>query len=120
MPAWWHELLTISDELVIADDSLPPTFLLGAFGEVFAARAAELTQEQRGQVLGLLEHVLANGTEGDRSLVATGFLEALLNAWDKGFELRTVWDDLGPDSRAYCLAWNTFTGIDSPDWMRPR
>ena len=48
----------------------------------------------------------------------TGFFEALLNTWDKGFDLRSVWADMGPKSRAYCHAWNEFTGIETPGWMR--
>ncbi|MET9883781.1 hypothetical protein ABZZ20_11660 [Streptomyces sp. NPDC006430] len=120
MPPWWHDLLAVSDELVIVDDDLPPTFLLAKFGEVFAAHASELTHDHRRRVLNLLEQVLTDGTEKDQALVATGFLEALLNAWDEGFELRTVWDDLGPESQAHCLAWNKFAGVDSPDWMRLR
>ncbi|MEU4358950.1 hypothetical protein [Streptomyces virginiae] len=120
MPPWWHDLLAVSDELVIVDDDLPPTLLLAEFGNVFAAHASELTHDQRRQVLNLLEQVLTDGTEADGALVATGFLEALLNAWDNGFELRTVWDDLGPDSQAHCLAWNKFAGVDSPAWMRLR
>ncbi|MCH0566902.1 MULTISPECIES: hypothetical protein [unclassified Streptomyces] len=50
--------------------------------------------------------------------MATGFFEALLNAWDNGFTLQAVWEYVGPESRAHCPAWNRFAGIESPDWMR--
>ncbi|WP_159393325.1 hypothetical protein [Streptomyces rimosus] len=50
--------------------------------------------------------------------MVTGFLEALLMAADRGLDLRTVWGDLGTESRAACLALNEFWGVESPGWMR--
>jgi hypothetical protein len=142
-PDWWSEFMAVSDVLAAEDQSevqrwrgptepdddggSPPetagsepplTLRLGALGDAFAKHAGELTPGQRRTFLGIVERVVATGTEADRSAVATGFLEALLNAYDEGFDLRSIWPDLGPESRAYCLAWNEFTGVSSPDWMR--
>ncbi|MFE2407648.1 hypothetical protein ACFXDE_04805 [Kitasatospora sp. NPDC059408] len=61
--------------------------------------------------------VAMNGDEADRIAVATGFFESLLNAWDDGFGLASVRPAVGPESRAYCRAWNDFGGIESPAWM---
>jgi hypothetical protein len=49
--------------------------------------------------------------------MATGFLEAVLSTSGQGSGLASLWADMGPKSRAYCLAWNDFTGVDSPGWM---
>ncbi len=100
-----------------ADDP-PLTVRLGDLADAFARHATELTPAQRRDFLGILERVVATGSPSDRDAVGTGFLEALLNAYDKGFDLRSAWADLGPVSRAYCRAWNEFTGVPSPDWMR--
>lgn len=100
------------------DDVPPLTVRLGTLGRVFGERSAEFSHEQSRRVLRLLEQVQAEGSAQDGTAVATGFFEALLNTWDKGFDLRSVWADMGPKSRAYCHAWNEFTGIETPGWMR--
>jgi hypothetical protein len=136
-PSWWSEVLAASHQLAAADrrtvarwrgdadadaeaaDDVPPlTIRLGYLAQAFAAHSAELTEQQRVQMLAVLERVLATGSDPERDAVATGFFEALLAEWDKGFDLRQVWPLLGPESRAYCLSWNAFLGIESPDWMR--
>jgi hypothetical protein len=122
-----------------APDDVPPlTVRLGTLGRVYAERSTEtraqtphpsraqgqgrsepgFSEAQTRELFRLLEDVLANGGAADGDAVATGFFEALLNAWDAGFDLRSVWPALGPDSRAYCRAWNDFTGVETPDWMR--
>jgi hypothetical protein len=116
---WFDELLSVSDVLAAADEAdLPLIVRLGGVGRAFAAHAAELTPDQLRRVGALIERILATGSRQDRDAMATGFLEALLAAWDRGFDLRSVWPMLGPESRAYCLAWNSFSGVDSPNWMR--
>ncbi|WP_053846390.1 hypothetical protein [Streptomyces sp. NRRL B-24085] len=133
-PAWWEKLTGVSEVLAEADraeirswrgpaaqdgDEVPPlTVRLAALGRVFAERSADLTPEQTRALFRRLEEVQAADGERYGSAVATGFFEALLNAWDKGFDLRSVWPALGPHSRAYCRAWNGFTGVPTPDWMR--
>ena len=141
-PAWWQDLTGSSEALTVEDreqvqkwhdnaqaddglraerveeDEFPLTIRLAYLAKAFARRANELTPDQRRQVLRVLEQVLFDGSEYDRTAVATGFFEALLSASDQGFDLRLVWDDMGPESRAYCLAWNEFTGVKAPDWMK--
>jgi hypothetical protein len=142
-PPWWQDLiggievLEAGDQYQVEDwrddshthddsedahedeDDLPLTIRLAHLGRAFAENVDRLTGSQRRQVLGVLEHVLVDGSEYDKNAVATGFFEALLGRWDNGFDLRSVWADVGPESRAYCLAWNRFTGIESPEWMLP-
>ncbi|MET8082492.1 hypothetical protein [Micromonospora sp. NPDC005237] len=66
-----------------------------------------------------LDAVLADGDQYEKDVVATGFLESLLAAADRGFDLRRVWHELGPRSQQYCRDWNAFAGVRSPDFMRP-
>ncbi|GAA1125673.1 DUF7674 family protein [Kitasatospora arboriphila] len=115
-PDWCRQILAISD-LLSVDETLPGTLLASSLGDSFASHAHELTTLQCEQVLAVIENMLATGSEQDRAAAATGFLEALLDAWDRGFELRTVWSSFGPISRSYCLEWNEFSGIASPEWM---
>ncbi|MEU0950204.1 hypothetical protein ABZ379_47340 [Streptomyces canus] len=124
-----HEVLAEADRAEIqgwrgpaaqeGDDDAPPlTVRLGTLGRVFAEHSAGFTPEQTRRLFRLLEEIQVNDGGRYANAVATGFFEALLNAWDKGFDLRSVWPALGPDSRAHCRAWNDFTGVETPDWMR--
>ncbi|MBP2471798.1 hypothetical protein JOF53_000670 [Crossiella equi] len=128
MPVRWDQLLDTS-ELLAADDSdwmadwldedAPVTVRLGNFARSFATHFSSLSPSQHRRVLGLLEEVLQDERDPDSDAVATGFLEALLASADRGrFDLRAAWADFGPATRTYCLAWNKFSGVDSPEWMR--
>ncbi|MFF1787391.1 hypothetical protein ACFVX9_13100 [Kitasatospora sp. NPDC058243] len=137
-PPWWEELIGVSDALADADradveswrglsagtveedeDDVPPlTLRLGTLGRVFGEQSAEFTPEQSRRVLQLLERIQAQGSDEEKGAVATGFFEALLNTWDEGFDLGSVWADVGPECRAHCRSWNDFTGVDTPGWMR--
>ncbi|MFC8448743.1 hypothetical protein [Kitasatospora sp. NPDC057223] len=125
-PPWLGELLAEVEPLAADDhvaalrdpDWLPGTIRLGRIGQSFADRADELTPAQRRLVLRVLERELAVGSEETVAAIATGFFEALLNAWDQGFDLRPAWEEMGPESRAHCRAWNRFGGIREPGWMR--
>ncbi|GGX86535.1 DUF7674 family protein [Streptomyces hiroshimensis] len=140
-PAWWDELMSVSDALAAADraevaywrggaedgredsheDDVPPvTLRLAALGREFASHAHELTAEQQHRFLGVLEDVLRTGSEADGTAVATGFFESLLNAWNGGFDLQAAWAGVGAESQACCLDLNQFWGIESPEWMLPR
>ena len=115
--------MTVSPELATddqaeveewGDDDFPLTIRLARLARSFARHAPAFTPEQRQRVLEVLEWVLSTGSQSERDAVATGFFEALLAAADTGFDLHLVWNDLGPESRAYCVAWNEFTGVQWP------
>ncbi|WP_156892995.1 hypothetical protein [Actinokineospora enzanensis] len=69
------------------------------------------------RVFAILESVLVDGTEADGRVVATGFFEVLVTEYRHGFDLRTAWFHMGPESRLYCLAWNKALGNEPPEWM---
>ncbi|MGJ7905773.1 hypothetical protein ACOQFL_04765 [Actinopolyspora sp. H202] len=136
----WAELPGISPELAAADRAAvdawhadeadgasedaeagadyPVLLRLAELGSSFAARANRMSAWQRERLLGRLEEVLVSGTEHEQDAVATGFLEALVTAYDHGdFDLATVWHELGEESRHYIKIWNTRTGVAVPYWM---
>ncbi|GAA1121840.1 hypothetical protein [Kitasatospora arboriphila] len=106
IPPWWEELIGVSNILVDADraeveswrgvagdsiagdqDDVPPlTIRLGTLGSVYGEHAAEFTAEQTQRLFRLLEKILVEGGDDEKDAVATGFFEALLNAWDKGLD----------------------------------
>ncbi|ASU79292.1 hypothetical protein CDG81_14450 [Actinopolyspora erythraea] len=136
----WAELPDISPELAAADraavdawhadeadgaseeaetgDDYPVLSRLAALGSSFAARVDRMSAWQRERLLGFLEEVLVSGPEDEQDAVATGFLEALVTAYDHGVvDLATVWHELGEESRHYIKIWNTRTGAAVPCWM---
>ncbi|MEV6564367.1 DUF7674 family protein [Streptomyces kronopolitis] len=142
-PAWWSELLGASEVLAETDraevrewrnepdnedlvasterdeEDVPPlTARLGLLAGAFRRNVRTMSVEERRNVLGVLERIMATEGHEDRTAVGTGFLEPLLMAWDRGFDLHLIWGELGRESRSFCLALNEFWGVKSPDWMR--
>lgn len=116
VPAPW--LVELSRITGYELDDMPPTVTLSGIGRTFADRIGELTEAERARVLELVEERLVHGDEYEKDAAATGFLEALTSEWDEGFDLEALWPLVGPESRAYCVAWNEFNGVPSPAWMR--
>jgi hypothetical protein len=117
-----HAALAAEDQRLVQDwaldDGPPPlTLRLGALASAFVDHAAEFSPDQWREMFAVLERVFDSESEMDSTAVATGFFESLLNAYDRGFDLQAVWPDIGPQSRDYCLKWNEFNGVPSPDWM---
>jgi hypothetical protein len=63
----------------------------------------------------ILERLLTDGDDEVRAGVATNCLENIINRASAG-ELRAEGfvEHLGKESRAYCLAWDRFTGVKTP------
>ncbi|MDJ1639033.1 hypothetical protein [Streptomyces pakalii] len=99
------------------DDVPPPTVRLAGLGRAYAGHAPEFSERQAAELFRILEAVPANGDEYGWDAAATGFLEALMNEWDRGFDLAEVWHLTGPRVREYCRAWNRLSGVESPAWM---
>lgn len=126
-PQWLAELVGVHSVLAAEDQRLardwgpdgppPMTMRLGALAHAFVEHAVDFDPDQRAEMFDLLERVLASGSEVDGAAAATGFFEALLNDYDRGFDLGSVWPYIGPQSRAHCQAWNAFTGVPTPSWM---
>ncbi|WP_146247331.1 hypothetical protein [Micromonospora arborensis] len=135
-PQWWRSLLATSDVLATEDAAevrrwtsgssvdeegaeAPPLLLrLSHLGEVLAERVDDVPESDRRAFFRILDGVLADGDQSEKDAVATGFLESMMAAGDRGFDLRGVWHELGPRSQQYCRDWNAFTGVRSPRWMR--
>lgn len=142
-PPWWQDLISASPALTdrdrkavaewrgepkadedglpveaTAEDVPPLTVRLGNLTRAFTDDTSVMTAAERRRAFDVLERVQTAGTKEDRTAVVTGFLEALLMAADRGFDLRAVSDELGPASQSSCLALNVFWGITPPDWMR--
>jgi hypothetical protein len=116
-PTWWEAMQQSTGSLYSGDDDDPLMLRLAYVGRSFTDHIDELTEQQQAALLALMEHVVVHGSETDSTAVTTGFLEALISAWDRGFDLKSIWHHVGPESRTYCRAWNEFNGIPSPDWM---
>jgi hypothetical protein len=113
-------LIQASTELKAADsemiswwepDQVAPTVRMAGFGARFAASFDLISESERERILELIEQFLEEGDDTVKDSVATGFLEALLAESSAGrFDFSQIETTLGPKSRAYCRAWNRFTG----------
>lgn len=66
--------------------------------------------ESFGKLLDYVETVMQSGTQNERDAAATCFLENLLNVTPTDIDPKTWIPLLGPESRLFCRAWDTFTG----------
>jgi hypothetical protein len=82
----------------------------------FSDYVADLINQDRLEALpgifDLIEQLMVEGDDEVRTAVATCFLENLLNVSSAGkLEPAKFTHLLGPESRAYCRAWDEFTGV---------
>jgi hypothetical protein len=64
------------------------------------------------KIFDLIEGLLADGDQEVRNAVATCFLENLLNQVSANKLLSSTFVSfLGPNSKAYCKAWDSFTAV---------
>jgi hypothetical protein len=97
-----------------APDAPPPTVVMGSVGRALVEHCDEFTDGELAIILGTVEDVLLSQPESIKDIVATGLLEAVLHAGDKfPLPLARVMRFVGPQSRAYCEAWNEFCGVET-------
>ena len=96
------------------DDELPdhemPTIWMGDAGRAVAHALANLPDDARRAVFGVVERAMTSGSEQLSTWVATGLLEALAGAVSRReLDPGLLAGLLGPESRAYVDAWDQFT-----------
>lgn len=84
----------------------------------FSDYAVELIKNRRTSeiraVFELVENLMVEGDDTVKDAAATCFLENLLNQASAGNTSSSAFVDLlGPESRAYCKAWDEFTGVQT-------
>lgn len=75
--------------------------------------------DQLPEIFALIEQLMIEGDQQVQEAVATCFLENLINASGNTVEPGSFIHLLGPESLAYCQAWDKFTGIQTDGlWNR--
>jgi hypothetical protein len=93
-------------------DSPPNTIAMGTVARALAAGVKTTSRDQIRAVLEFAEQLLTNADQTTRDAVATGFLESLLSEASAGrFDFSSIDSLLGNESRKYCNAWDTFSGV---------
>jgi hypothetical protein len=76
---------------------------------------AEGDDESLPGIFRLIEELIVQGDEDVRTAACTCVLENLLNRYSAGeIPAESFVHLLGPESRAYCRAWDQFTGVTTP------
>lgn len=85
---------------------------MGALSSYVEGLAVENRQESLRPIFNLAERLMGEGDEEVKDAVATCFLENLINRTSSGgVPAEAFVHLLGPKSRAYCKAWDEFTGV---------
>jgi hypothetical protein len=83
-------------------------------------RLASTLQHDLEPLFQAIERLMLEGNEDVKDAVATCFLENVLNATSKDVPAERFVPLLGPESRAFCRAWDEFTGVKTPGlWDTP-
>lgn len=108
-PAWQAHLAYWDDEAAGLSNDVTE------FAGFFVDSADTLPEERRREILALAERLLEEGDEAVKDAVATCFLETLLNAASGGeIAAERFVPHLGPQSRAFCRAWDEYTDVRTP------
>ena len=110
-------LKTVVDALLIEwqPDEPPPTIVLSSIGRHLTSRTTDLDERENLEIWDCVEYLLEHGDEVVKDSVATGLLEAVLSASSaNSFDFRSIAGYLGERSKAYCQAWDRFTGCSTP------
>lgn len=93
-----------------APDAPPTTVILAFYGRHVAERVG--LGADMSPVMDVIEDLMMNGNREVKNAVATGFWEAILAEASAGrFDFKSIASHVGPASRAYCKAWDAFTGV---------
>jgi len=95
--------------------AVPITVLMGEIADALSAGIEEFSIHDRREIFATLEEELCNGEETAKNAIATGFLESLQAKASSGeFDFREIAAYLGKHSKAYCTAWDNYTGVATP------
>jgi hypothetical protein len=93
-----------------ADETLPYGLDVAAFARYVIDRIQCGGLGKVAEIFALAERLLLEGEETVRDAIATEFLENLMNRVPDDLSPTSFVPHLGPASRAYCRAWDEFTG----------
>lgn len=65
------------------------------------------------EIFQYIEFLMVNGDEDTQTAVATCFLENILNVTPSQIDPKCFLLYLGPQSKEYCRAWDSFTGVQT-------
>ena len=93
-------------------DDLPFTIIFSDIGHSLCNQTKKSTPKELKEIWRIIEDLMVRGDLTVREAVATGLLETVLGeASAERFDMALVAFFLGPESIAYCHAWDAFTGV---------
>lgn len=116
------DFLQMAYERLVADwqpDAPPLTIIFADLGRTLCRHVGALPEATTRELCVNIEDLMMHGDEAVKNAVATGMLEAVLSESSaKRFDISALARWFGPKTKAYCLAWDAFTGIQST-WHPP-
>jgi hypothetical protein len=113
-----HPLLSEARQSLIAewkDQSPPLSLVMSKYSSAVCSHLAVFSTAELKDIFETTEHLLRFGDDHVKDGVATCFLEGLLGRASAGtLDFRQISSYLGGESRAYCRAWDKFTGVATP------
>jgi len=96
-------------------DAPPVTIIFSSLGRSFCSHSSMSSKLALMNICAVIEELMSRGDDAVQDAVATGMLEAMLAESSAGrFDMSTLTPFLGTHTKAYCRAWDEFTGIHTP------
>jgi hypothetical protein len=110
--------LRIAHNQVVADwspDAPPLTLVFSILGRRLCSHAEATSEQEWKQVFTIVDQLIKVGDESVKDAVTTGMLEAMLAEASAGrCDFSRFARYLGAETKAYCRAWECFTGNRTP------
>ncbi len=97
-----------------APDEPPATIVMGELGLRIVEAGDAVADDELARIAGAVEAALADGPDAVKDAVATGLLEAAMNATAVQPSGARFLRHLGARARAYCQAWDEHTRQRTP------
>lgn len=112
-PTMYSFILTTVDRWLGADGTISPCALMSVCADYVETQLNHLDYESLGDLFATVEALLKDGSPAVQSAAGPCFLENLLNIPDRLDPERFIFL-LGPESRQFCQAYDTWTGVRTP------
>lgn len=92
-------------------DAPPLTIVFSSAGRALCSQISNLLDPEIATLWQAVERLIVHGDSAVKNAVTTGLLELVLGEASAGrFDMKLITKYLGPETKAYCKAWDEFTG----------
>jgi len=110
-PPFYRTLVVTADQWLKEDGHISSRAVMSILSQFVIERLVNYEYDHITELFAMTEEFMISDSEDLQNATATCFLENLLNATPERLDSASFVSLLGPESKEYCRAWDTFTGV---------